>query len=334
MPNRYHMLPGIVLMNDLVPGEAFIPMKPDFKQQAIYQGTKVTTKVISQKQHIAQALYQTVWGDFVTICKRIKYCQTPEERAKLFAELGTYIGSATFVDLENPESLGQFVASAYAATEIIAGYEEENLLFEMAQQAEKDLNNLPPGLRDLAKAVSQFKPPKTLQCTLRLRGPKPGQTSFNIPNKPVSEKAQDRFKNMFPGNNFGRGGHQTSLAENVDLNILLEPENETLAAILDLKGGATVGIQLDEMTEPSYLDKLVSLIFKNNRKILVCGIVGGILYLILKRRRGLRRFLTSLSKIFKTSWKLYKRISSNFIINNQITRRIWIFSSGISRLHI
>lgn len=73
MPNRYELLPGVVIMENLFPSSAFIPLTADLEKQALYQGTKLTAKVVGQKKQVAQAVYEAVWGDFITICKRILY---------------------------------------------------------------------------------------------------------------------------------------------------------------------------------------------------------------------------------------------------------------------
>ena len=138
-------------------------------------------------------------------------------------------------------------------------------------------------------------------------------------NKPPSDKAIDRFKGYFGGNNstrgnitsvndIGRGGHQAQ----VEL--------------------PSFNIELDQINEPGSFRKLASLIFKNKKKILWFAILGSTLYLTFKKRRALRKFVRSFKKLFKPISDMYNRVKRNKIINNPITRRFVIFTRAINRL--
>ena len=190
----------------------------------------------------------------------------------------------------------------------------------------------------------QLEDEKTISMVLRLRGPKSGQTTVRMPQKPITEKAQDRFKNFFFGGsktnstsfNNPRGGHQQLPTDHLNLSTPTISSEASLETVLNIQGGAQepVGLdfQLNEMTELSQFEKLTSLIFKNQKRILLCGIVAGTFYVFFKERSALKRFLKPLKKIFKRVFLIYKKITTNRIINNFATRRIWIFSRALSRL--
>lgn len=154
--------------------------------------------------------------------------------------------------------------------------------------------------------VNRGERPSEFSVILRLRGPKPNETSFSVPNRPPSENAVDRFKNFF------RSGNST--------------------AVNNIGRGGAIQLDTTELQDSNKFKKLISLITRNQKRILFCAVIGGIFYIVFKKRSALKRFFKSLKKLFKDIHLIYERVTKNHILNNGLTRRVLIFSRAVNRI--
>ena len=250
LPHRHALL-----LLEIPAAASFFPLSPDPKHQLIYNSAKVLAKTTIQKKHIIQAIQESYYGDFTTICNNFANCKNEGEMSKALAELAVHVSAATFTTPESAKDIGQLAGAAVSATQTLAEYEAKAAMLKAASDK---CPFFPPELKEFIDELNrQRQRPETFSLMLRLRGPKLNATSVKIKNKPPSEDAIDRWwkfggrGNSTNVNNINRGGGQ-------------------LNKVVSLKGGhqTTVGIDVEELkNHPTMLDKLASLIVKNHRKL-------------------------------------------------------------------
>ena len=238
MPYLKFLAPGIQLLKT-PEVSAFIPISSDGKRQLIYNAGKIAGK-LSEKKHAIQILYEISGGDLVNVYKNLENCKTDAERSKALLELITQstLATVTGTDLTTNEEVAELFVAGLSASGQLAQYQARAALFEASKNFTKEYV-LPTDIQQIIEeVVKKGKRPESFSLILRLRGPKPGETSFQMPNKPPSQEAFDRWwksdifgarNNSTNVNNINRGGAQ-------------------IDQILSLNGGhqPTIGIEIEK----------------------------------------------------------------------------------------
>ena len=167
---------------------AFLVPDPNLKKQAAYNSGKMTGKILFQKKHFVEALYDLGFGDLATIHENFKNCKTPEEINKALADFLIYTGQASSATADDAYALQALFTSGMTAAEKIAEYEEK-----LKKPFSEIVNLTPPEIKQIKKLKKLAERPKRFRGTLKLRGPKPSQTQFDLVNKPAIEGQGDYF---------------------------------------------------------------------------------------------------------------------------------------------
>ena len=293
----------------LLPGaDAYIMLDPNIAKKTAYNSGKATWGLVADRKQLAQVLYDLSFGDLLTLKQAYAECQTQQERSAFLGDFMLQTGLGLVPD-DTPAGLAQTFAN---------GMEAGKKLSELAKKLPS--SEVPPEVSVVTKKIAKLQRPSNFTCIVRLRGEKPGETRFSISNQPPGPIIDSNpWWNPF--------GKKT----------IRNTTNSTpITNVTNVRGGCqelnTVIINCDRLDNQTSLEKIFDLITKNRKKILIPVLIGSLLYVVFKKRRSLKKFLFSLKKIFSHAHFVYTNIKNNKIINNCVTRRIWIFVPGVNRI--
>lgn len=288
--------------------DGFILLQPRVEKQLAYNAGKLSQKMLIQKQQAVQALLEMGLGDGAVLCKYLNLHQSPDEFERAIGVVAYEMiksNAPAFGDGDNlPELFAAGFSSAAELEKIKA-----NLTFA-ADLIEDDYWSVP---NEIEKLKSKFSRPTSFNLTLKLRGPKGSYyANGTIGNKPPGPQSSIvKPSKSFDWNKF-RGGEQNSIT--LDFN---DKSN------------------LESLKSRNFnLTDIFQLIKKHKKRISCFVIIGGIIYLVFKKRKFLRRFLSSIKRLLKpikSLYSYYTRIKRCKILDNRFSKGIFVFVRVINK---
>ena len=92
-----------------------------------------------------------------------------------------------------------------------------------------------------------------------------------------------------------------------------------------IRGGNQVSFDINEIDQESNRLQFFEWLIQNKKKLVFIGICGTIVFLCFKKRKFLKHFLKKFTRVFVRIKVLTKKISSCRIINNRLTKGIFLF---------
>jgi len=110
-------------------------------------------------------------------------------------------------------------------------------------------------------------------------------------------------------------------------NPTLKPSGNATAtdSINSIRGGGQVSFDINEIDQESNGVQFFEWLIQNKNKLLFIGICGTMIFLCFRKRKFLKDFLKKFWRFFVKIKLLTKKISSCRIINNRLTKGIFLF---------